>query len=249
MLQESLLPDELPALPGCRAASLYRPAGDQDRVGGDFYEVFRLADGAWMLVVGDVTGRGAPAAALTGLMRHTLRAIATYTGSATEALHMLNRELTARPRTSLCTAVCIILRELAHGEPRAEVICAGHPLPVLVRDGAASHVGAFGPVLGAFADARWEAVTVPIRPGDVLVLYSDGVLDAAGAEDRFGPERLQAALAPAGGAADAVARVDRALAEFQVGFQADDTAVLAIERTLVADDLMPPGESTGAVRA
>ena len=249
MLQESILPEELPALPGFRTASLYRPAGDQDRVGGDFYEAFELADGAWMLVVGDVTGRGAAAATLTGLMRHTLRAIARYTGSATEALHRLNTELTARPQTSLCTAVCVVLRDLPDGAARADIICAGHPLPILVRAGAAAHVGRFGPMLGAFADARWEPLTIPIRSGDVLVLYSDGVLDATGAEDRFGPERLRAALAPAADAADAVARVERALADFEVGFQADDTAVLAIERVAVTGELRRPGESTGAARA
>ena len=248
LLQNSLLPDELPALPGFRTASLYRPAGDQDRVGGDFYEAFRLSDDAWMFVVGDVTGRGAAAAALTGLIRHTLRAIATFTGSVTEALQELNRQLVARPRTSLCTAACVVLREV-DGESQAEIICAGHPLPVLVRAGDAAYVGKFGPMLGAFADARWTPLVLPLHAGDLLVLYSDGVLDATGADDRFGPERLQATLAPAGGAADAVDRVDRALAAFQVGFQADDTAVLAIERRAVAETVTRPVESTDAAPA
>jgi PAS domain S-box-containing protein len=244
-LQESLLPDDLPALPGCETASLYRPAGDQDRVGGDFYEAFPLGDDAWMLVVGDVTGRGATAAALTGLMRHTLRAIATFTGSATRALDKLNHELVARPRMSLCTAVCVVLRDTA-GEAQADIICAGHPLPILVRDGAADYVGAFGPVLGAFAGERWLPVVVPLRPGDILVLYSDGVLDATGAEDRFGPDRLQTVLAPALSAADAVARIEQALADFQVGPQADDTAVLAVQRIAVpgAAVIDPPADGT-----
>ncbi|HET8980762.1 MAG TPA: SpoIIE family protein phosphatase [Solirubrobacteraceae bacterium] len=233
-LQESLLPEKLPALPGYRTASLYRPAGDEDRVGGDFYEAFALNDTARMLVVGDVTGRGTTAAALTGLMRHTLRAIATFTGSAMRALHRLNDELTARPETSLCTAVCVILRETP-GAARADIICAGHPLPLLVRDGVATYVGEFGPMLGAFTDVHWRPLTLPLQAGDILVLYSDGVLDATGAADRFGPERLQDALAGAACAQDAVARVRQALAGFEVGPQADDTAVLAIERLVVPD--------------
>lgn len=233
-LQDSLLPDELPPLPGWRTASLYRPAGEEDRVGGDFYEAFALDDGEWMLVVGDVTGRGATAAALTGLMRHTLRAVATLTGSARAALDKLNRDLTARDRTSLCTAVCVVLRE-HDGQTQADIICAGHPLPILIRNGHAEYVGQFGPVLGAFADETWEPVTLALRPGDVLVLYSDGVPDATGAEDRFGPERLQQTLAPATSATDAIARVERALADFQVGTQSDDTALLAVERIGVGE--------------
>ena len=245
-LQESLLPDELPALPGFRTASLYRPAGDEDRVGGDFYEAFALGDDAWTLVVGDVTGRGADAAALTGLMRHTLRAIAIFTGSAVRALDQLNQELRARPRTSLCTAVCVVLRDVA-GATQADIICAGHPLPILVRDGVATYVGEFGPMLGAFSDERWQPLTIALRSGDILVLYSDGVLDAAGAEDRFGPERLQTVLAPAVSAADAVARVEQALADFEVGPQADDTAVLTVERVAVAEEASvtePPTDDT-----
>ena len=154
----------------------------------------------------------------------------------------------ARPRTSLCTAACVVLREV-DGESQAEIICAGHPLPVLVRAGDAAYVGKFGPMLGAFADARWTPLVLPLHAGDLLVLYSDGVLDATGADDRFGPERLQATLAPAGGATDAVDRVDRALAAFQVGFQADDTAVLAIERRAVAETVTRPVESTDAAPA
>jgi serine phosphatase RsbU (regulator of sigma subunit) len=104
-------------------------------------------------------------------------------------------------------------------------------------------------MLGAFDDEGWEPHTLAVRPRDVLVLYSDGVLDAVGAEDRFGPERLLETLTGATGAADAVARIERELARFEVGSQADDTAILAVERI---GDRMPlgpdpqrPGERAG----
>jgi serine phosphatase RsbU (regulator of sigma subunit)/PAS domain-containing protein len=229
ILQASLLPDELPQLPGWRSAALYRPAGEENSVGGDFYEAFAIEAG-WMFVLGDVTGRGAQAAALTALMRHTLRTAATMTGSPARALAKLNRELGANPEMSLCTAVCLVLREAEGEAARADIVCAGHPLPLLVRGGAPEHVGRFGPILGAYDAETWEPVTIDIRDGDVLVLYSDGVLDTVGAHDRFGPERLKGALAGASGARDAVARIDAALAAFQVGRQADDTAVVAVER-------------------
>lgn len=175
-------------MPGWKTASRYRPAGDQDRVGGDYYDGFALDAESWVLVVGDVTGRGAAAAALTALMRHTLRAVATDRGSAIHALQKLNGDLLARGKTSLCTAVCVVLRE-SGGQAEADIICAGHPLPVLVRAGVPEYVGQFGPMLGAFGDAAfpekmvWESVTLALRPGDILVLYSDEVLDATARED------------------------------------------------------------------
>jgi PAS domain S-box-containing protein len=240
-LQASLLPDELPAMPGWGTASLYRPAGDENQVGGDFYEAVPLA-GAWMLVVGDVTGRGAPAAALTALMRHTLRTAATLTGSATQALDKLNSDLVARPQLSLCTAVCLVLRDHDR-HAQADVICAGHPPPILVRDGSASQLDQRGPLLGAYDDERWEPMTIDVRPGDVLVLYSDGLLDATGAEDRFGSARLLETLTAATSAADAIARIEQALSGYEVGPQADDTAVLAVEFIGV-----PSIQSTNAAR-
>jgi serine phosphatase RsbU (regulator of sigma subunit)/PAS domain-containing protein len=246
-LQMSLLPDEVPAMPGWRTASLYRPAGDENDVGGDFYEAVPL-DGAWMLIVGDVTGRGAPAAALTSLMRHTLRTAATLTGSATQAFEKLNRDLVSRSQLSLCTAVSLVLRDV-EGSAQADVVCAGHPQPILVRGGAAEQIGEYGPVLGAYIDETWEGLTVDVNPGDVLVLYSDGLIDAAGAQDRFGPERLEQALTGASSASDAVARIEEALAHFEVGAQADDIAILAVERIAVTSNASRGGAGGAAGQA
>jgi serine phosphatase RsbU (regulator of sigma subunit) len=234
-------------MPGWRTASLYRPAGDENEVGGDFYEAVPL-DGAWMLMVGDVTGRGAPAAALTSLMRHTLRTAATLTGSATQAFEKLNRDLVSRSQLSLCTAVSLVLRDV-EGCAQADVVCAGHPQPILVRGGAAEQIGEYGPVLGAYIDETWEGLTVDINPGDVLVLYSDGLIDAAGARDRFGAERLEQTLTGASSASDAVARIEDALAHFEVGAQADDIAILAVERTAVTSNASRGGAGGAACQA
>jgi anti-sigma regulatory factor (Ser/Thr protein kinase) len=117
--------------------------------------------------------------------------------------------------------------------PEATIACGGHPLPFLVREGMAEQVGRPGPMLGAYGTAAWEPVTVTLLDGDVLVLYTDGVLDTLGEHDRFGEERLRETLADAAGADDAVTRIDAALDAFQVGAQADDTAVLAVARTPV----------------
>ena len=93
-LQRGLLPDELPTIPGLRLASLYRPAGAENLVGGDFYDAFETSTG-WMLLVGDVTGRGADAAARTGQARHTLRTAGLLLGDPGDALEQLNLALTA----------------------------------------------------------------------------------------------------------------------------------------------------------
>ena len=232
-LQSALLPPQLPEMPGWNAATLYRAAGRENWVGGDFYDAFPV-EGGWMLVVGDVVGHGPEAASLTAEARYTLRTAAMLSGSAVVALSELNRGLYERdPGTALCTAVCVTLREVG-GKGSAEIVCAGHPLPLLLRDGRVEAAGRCGPMLGAWEEKSWMPVEVPLGDGDVLVLYTDGVIDAEGEEQRFGEAGLRGALTGTGTADEAVTRIGRALDGFEVGEQADDTAVLAVSRVRVA---------------
>lgn len=228
-LQASLLPAGLPAMPGFSLASLYRPAGEENWVGGDFYDAFPTTAG-WMVVVGDVAGRGAEAAALTAQARHTLRTAAQLLGDPLAALAHLNRALTDLPSTSLCTVAALHLVE-TEGTVQATVVCAGHPKPYLIRGDEPTPIGNWGPMVGAFADSTWRPETLTLAPGDVLVLYTDGVIDADGDDERFGDERLTETLRGTADASDAVGRIRRALEAFEVGAQADDTAVLAIAFT------------------
>ncbi|MCW3013959.1 MAG: domain S-box protein [Solirubrobacterales bacterium] len=227
-LQASLLPDELPDVPGFALSCAYRPAGKENWVGGDFYDVFPVQDG-WMVIVGDVAGHGAEAAALTAQARHTLRAIGEAFGDPVRAIAHLNRLLVPRAEPALCTVCAVLLRVGPDGKASAAISCAGHPLPCLVRGGTVAQVGRWGPLLGAW-ESEFETTEVPLEADDVLVLYTDGVLDSRAGHERFGEERLLPVLRPARGAHDAVARVQRALDAFQTGEQADDTAVLAIQR-------------------
>ena len=232
-LQTSLLPGRLPRMPGWAAATLYRAAGDENWVGGDFYDAIAVR-GGWLAIVGDVAGRGAPAAALTGLARHTLRTAATLLDDPLGAVGTLNAELLARDEMSLCSVAAVLLRDGDAGTATAQLICAGHPLPLLVRDGEVRPIGEFSPMLGAYAIDDWHRSSVDLEPGDVLVLFTDGVFDAVGAVERFGEERLERTLDGTTDAQDAVARIDAALSAFAVGEQADDTAVLAVQRVAVA---------------
>jgi PAS domain S-box-containing protein len=230
-LQTGLLPGRLPHMPGWATATLYRSAGDENWVGGDFYDAFAVR-GGWMALIGDVAGRGAEAAALTGVARNTLKTAATLLEDPLAAISTLNAELRDREQMALCSVAAVLLHENEAGVI-AEVVCAGHPLPLLVRDGAVRAVGSFAPMLGAYAIDQWTRTTVELEPGDILVLYTDGVFDAVGDGERFGEERLARTLEGVADAQDAVASIDAALSAFEVGEQADDTAVLAVERIAV----------------
>ncbi|HJS96258.1 MAG TPA: SpoIIE family protein phosphatase, partial [Solirubrobacteraceae bacterium] len=228
-LQRSLLPPELPDIPDFRLAGSYQAAGEQNDVGGDFYDAFEVP-GGWMVLVGDVAGRGAEAAALTSLSRYTLRTAGRLLGDPIAAFEQLNEALREREGLSLVSVCCVMLR--AEGESaRAEVVLAGHPPAYRVRSGTPSPVGVFAPFLGAYEHGGWEAVATELVAGDLLVLYTDGVIDAVGEDERFGEERLAITLRDARGAGGTVARIERAVGEFALGPQVDDMAIIVVERT------------------
>jgi PAS domain S-box-containing protein len=229
-LQRALLPPALPDIPGFSLSALYRPAGEENWVGGDFYDAFAVRDG-WVAVVGDVAGRGAKAAALTAFARHVFRTAAQLHDDPLDAVAYLNQQLYDRPGSALCTVCCVHLRPRG-ADAEATIVCGGHPLPYVVRQaGAAEPVGRWGQMLGAWTQGEWTRTTTTLTPGDVLVLYTDGVTDATGADDRYGDARLQAALAQSRDAEDALRRLADGLADFESGEQADDTAALAIARS------------------
>jgi anti-sigma regulatory factor (Ser/Thr protein kinase) len=236
-LQIALVPDPVPLAPGWDVAALYRPAGEATEAGGDFYDMVRTDDG-WLVVMGDVAGKGARAASLTALARYTLRTAAMLTGDPSAALAALNAGLMRRPDVAYCTAALVSLVEDSEaGGARARVFSAGHPLPVLLSGGRAREFGRSGPLLGALEVADWPAEEIVLGAGDRLVLYTDGVTDARGPEDRFGDHRLLELLSGVDGAppAELVRAIDGALRGFQFGPQRDDTALLAVGR-------LEPGE-------
>ena len=227
-LQHGLLPPPIPSIPGWSVAALYRPAGSENEVGGDFYEVFPFP-GGWMVAVGDVTGRGAKAAAVTSMARHTLRTATGLTGDPVVALAALNRALLARPDMALCSVVLVALPS----NPEigtVEMAAAGHPAPMLLRAGGVEEAICEGPVLGAFADVSWKLVTAELRAGELLIAYTDGVTEAASGTDRFGEQRLREQLAGIPTPAAAVSGVEDALERFTAGELDDDAAVVAVMR-------------------
>lgn len=226
-LQRGLLPPPLPHIPGWSIAAMYRPAGSENEVGGDFYDVFRVP-GGWMLAIGDVTGRGARAASITAVARYTLRTAAVLTDDPLVAMATLNRALLVRGDAALCSLVAVTLGE--HPDQPARIAVAGHPPPLLVDGDRVSEAASGGPVLGAFPDAAWGIVHDELAPGRQLVIVTDGVAEARGGRGRFGEERLRAELRGAGNPSLALQRLEDSLHSFTAGALDDDVAVLALSR-------------------
>ena len=230
-LQQSLLPTELPRIPGVELAARYRAAGEGNEVGGDFYDCFATGGGDWALVIGDVCGKGAEAATLTALARYTLRAAAQHTRRPRGVLRELNEALL---RQRLDYRFCTVLyASLTPRDGRASVCVAtgGHPLPLVLRaDGRVETAGSPGTLLGVVDDPDVSEEPLELDPGDALVLFTDGVSEATDADRANGTGRIEAFLAGcAGRGAGAIAEaIERDAVAAQGGTARDDVAVLVI---------------------
>ena len=238
-LQHGLLPPPLPHIPGWAVAAMYRPAGAENEIGGDFYDAFRIA-GGWMVMIGDVTGRGAQAASVTAVARYTLRTAAALTGDPVVALESLNRELLARRGGALCSVAAMAIDD----DPRRplRLVVAGHPAPLLIDGESVVEAAAAGPVLGAFSDATWEVERVQVQPGQQLVVVTDGVTEATGEDERFGELRLHEGLAGVSSPALAAQKLEAALHAFSGGRLEDDAAIIAIAPTESGAEPAPEGD-------
>jgi serine phosphatase RsbU (regulator of sigma subunit) len=182
-LQLSLLPQQLSTPSDVAAAVRYWPAGSANLIGGDFYDLFRVDDDRWAVSIGDVCGKGIDAAALTGLVRHTVRAASRHGTSPVDVLEAVHRALADHQPATFCTAIFGYLS--AGDEPdsyRLEFALGGHPQPLLRRrDASVAAVGRQGTLLGMVEPSLTSTVTI-MQPGDTLVLYTDGLTDAPNGE-------------------------------------------------------------------
>lgn len=230
-LQQTLLPPDLPSIPGVDIAARYEPATTGTSISGDFYDVFDNTHGSWTVLVGDVRGKGPEAAGLTGLSRHTVRAAALRDPDPTQVLAVLNDALIQHdPIESFCTAVCCEL-EAKQGAVRLRIAGGGHPSALVLRaDGKVDSLASTGMLLGLFGEADCQSATVDLAPGETLVLYTDGITEARRGDELFGDQRLAELLARAPDArADRVADwVLHAVREFQDHHRSDDIALLAL---------------------
>ncbi len=251
-LQRSLLPPEVPEIPGLDLAVAYEVAGEGNEVGGDFYDVFPAGEGRWRFTIGDVCGTGPAAAAVTGLARHTLRILAGEGYGIAAVLGRLNRLLLDAGGGT--TFITLIHGEIytAAGEPgtaegsqapgapgvRLSLVCAGHPLPLLLRaaedDAPAAPPRPAAepqPLLGVVDELTFSAQDVFLYPGDLVLCVTDGVTERR-EEGRLldDDDGLAGLLADCAGlsAGAVAARIQRVVSEFGSGPPADDMALLVM---------------------
>jgi PAS domain S-box-containing protein len=231
-LQASLLPDSLPEIPDLEIAVRYWASGEGTQVGGDFYDVFEVDDG-WAVVIGDVCGTGPAAASLTGLVRHTIRAIAWQNAPHDEVLRQVNTAILRSGRATFCTSLFATMTRRGPGFS-FEMASGGHPLPILVRTGGGTEaVGTPGTLLGVYADPRTFTVSTELDPGDTIVLYTDGITDVRPPHD-LSPDALEEIVGRAAGSADSAAeiidRLGRELAAIlPISERNDDIAILVLK--------------------
>ncbi len=228
-LQASFLPPTIRPVPGLDVAGAYRPAGDGSVVGGDFYDVFEMAPGTWGVVLGDVCGKGASAAVITAVARYTVRAEAVRARSPSTVLLGLHHALVRDQPENFCTALFAVL-EPADAGARLTLASGGHPLPICRRgDGRLESLGVTGTMLGIVDDPLLHDATALLGPGDVVVLYTDGVIEARRDREFFADEGLHGALLTVAGSAQQIADgVVAAALDFQQGDAHDDIAVVVI---------------------
>jgi serine phosphatase RsbU (regulator of sigma subunit) len=229
-LQASLLPAELPAIEGLEAAARYLPGGEGTVVGGDLYDLFEVDDG-WAFVLGDVCGKGAEAAALTSMVRFTIRAEAAHHAGPDEVLALVNEAILRQFSDGrFCTALHGRIRVGSDGA-HLSIACAGHPPPlVLGPEGTVATVPCSGRLLGVVPGIELETVETDLGPGDALICFTDGVTEGRGASGMFGDGPLAEVLAASAGRdADGIAAaVTGAALDFQGGRTQDDLALLVL---------------------
>ena len=177
-LQASLLPPLLPEVAGVEAGALYRAAGEEHEVGGDFYDLFATTENHWFAVIGDVCGKGAEAAAVTALARYTIRAAAAQRSSPAAILRWVNEAMLREGTTRFCT-IAVAHLDRSAATTRLTVAVGGHPAPILLRaDGRVETIGAGGTLIGLVDDPRLSDARTDLEPGDAILLYTDGVTEA-----------------------------------------------------------------------
>ncbi|MET9495211.1 SpoIIE family protein phosphatase [Streptomyces sp. NPDC006552] len=231
-LQRSLLPPELPHVPGVEVEVIYRAAGEGNEVGGDFYDLFPIRDGAYGFAIGDVCGTGPEAAAVTGLARHALRLLAREGFGGPAVLERLNAAiLDEGARSRFLTLLYGELWPQEDGSAVLKMVCAGHPLPLRLRqDGSVEPFAEPQPLLGVMDDLELYEQTMTLDPGDVLLCVTDGITERREGTRMLGDDGLADVLAGCTGlTAGAVAgRIMRAVERFAADAPSDDMAILAM---------------------
>lgn len=231
-LQRSLLPPELPKIPGVEVEVYYQAAGEGNEVGGDFYDLFSIREGTYGFAIGDVCGTGPQAASVTGLARNSLRLLAREGLDAPQVLSRLNRAiLDEGDRGRFLTLLYGELTPRGDGSIELSLVCAGHPLPLrLGTDGRVTPAAESQPLLGVLEHLDLTVEQVVLAPGEVLLCVTDGVTERREGMRMLGEDGLAEVLAGCTGltAGAVAARVQRAVERFAPEPPSDDMAIIAL---------------------
>jgi PAS domain S-box-containing protein len=189
-LQESLMPEELPELPGLKVAGDYKPAATEQGVGGDWYDVIPVPGGGAGLVMGDVAGKGLAAASMVGRLRSALRAYALEGHDPATVVQQLNRLVWTEAAESQMVTLLYVVVDPADGVARW--VNAGHPPPLLLGGNGRPQFleGGTSVPLGVMPFPSYEEMSADMAPGSTLVLYTDGLVEVPGAHIDDGMSRL-----------------------------------------------------------
>ncbi len=229
VLQDSLRPPALPRIDGVRMAARYRPAAEQLDIGGDFYDAHGN-DGDWLLCLGDVCGKGVQAAVSNGRARQSIRTAAYFDPRPEAVLGALNAVLCGEATMQFVTVVCGRMRP-SNGGLRMDLASAGHPKPIVLRaDGRVEEVDVGGTAAGVVAQVVYEPVTLRLDRGDTMMMFTDGIDEAFGADGQYGVDRLLALLPAYAGAGPEVLCevVEQHVIEHLDGRSHDDMALFAV---------------------
>lgn len=231
-LQQTLIPPAPPEIPHLEIAATYRPAGDGTMVGGDFYDIFRLDVDSWFVVLGDVSGKGVSAAAITSFVRYTVRALAIDHPDPADLLHRLDRALRVHRTRHYCTVAVAHLTDRSDGSWTVRLGLGGHPPPLLAgAEGAVRELGHYGSAVGLVDDAHFHTVEHVLRD-ETLLLYTDGVTEARSDDGMYGEQRLADLVTSLGRAPETLAHgIAEAVLDFQGGRASDDIAIVALAPT------------------
>lgn len=233
-LQATLIPPMPPIIDGLEIATSYRPAGDGDEVGGDFFDVFQVSEDDWVVVIGDVEGKGVQAAAVTALARHVIRAASVRSTSPREALLTLNDVLLRAETTRLLTTVVLRLQRMSDGWS-ATVSTAGHAAPIVSSPQEPAYdFGSTGVILGVLAAPQLPETKAVLCSDDVVLMTTDGVGEARSPtrSEFYGEARIATIIEQLEHGPGAAHRLTDALLtdvlDFSNGLTRDDLAIVAL---------------------
>jgi sigma-B regulation protein RsbU (phosphoserine phosphatase) len=229
-LQQTLIPPLPPQLPMLDVGAVFLAGAGGVEVGGDFYDIFQVGADSWVVIIGDVVGKGIQAATDATLTRYTLRSMCVVHDSPADALRLTNDVLRAHSTSRFCSAVCLMLQPTDNGW-HGLVSSAGHPLPLVrTADGVLRGVGRPGTLLNVLADPPLFDVAVDLQPGEALLLCTDGLPEGRRGRDFYGESRIAELFGSASGSAQQIAQ---SLLDDSIGFQRgqvrDDIAIVVLQ--------------------